>query len=307
MIFDGPATSNYDVDLGTYPLSDWFYMTAYQINSIAAQNLQKFQGPPAPDNMLVNGTNVNANGGGSYSRTIIQSGKSYRLRLINTAVDQYLQVSLDGHPFSVISTDFVPIKPFTANWLLMGIGQRYDVIITANQTADNYWFRANVARACLSDNNGIGRAIWTYSNIKPSTPSTTALPGEPQSCVEPGPLTPFWPQPVPSGSFQSSVNSLSVNFTAAEVIPGQGAVIVWALNDTSINVDWANPTLSYIFNGNTSYPDSMAVLPTAPQGQWNYWLIQQPPNFPPIAHPIHLHGMLFSPIVLGGSVGIEQH
>lgn len=53
----------------------------------------------------------------------MESGKKYRLRLINMSVDNYIQVSLDGHPFEVITADFIPIQPFAAEWLVMGIGQ----------------------------------------------------------------------------------------------------------------------------------------------------------------------------------------
>lgn len=46
-------------------------------------------------------------------------------------------VSLDQHTFSVIASDFVPIVPYSADWIFVGIGQRYDVVITANQTSGN--------------------------------------------------------------------------------------------------------------------------------------------------------------------------
>ena len=60
---DGPATANYDEDLGTLPLSEWYYKPGFELNE-QAQHSQR--GPPVPDNILVNGTHVNANGGGSY-------------------------------------------------------------------------------------------------------------------------------------------------------------------------------------------------------------------------------------------------
>ena len=66
---DGPHSGNYDVDLGTYPVNDWFYQTSFEINSLALQNLQEFQAPPPADNILINGTNKNpVNGGGKYNQ-----------------------------------------------------------------------------------------------------------------------------------------------------------------------------------------------------------------------------------------------
>lgn len=51
MIFDGPATSNYDEDLGVYPINEWYYQTAFQMNAIASQNLQNKESVPPADNM----------------------------------------------------------------------------------------------------------------------------------------------------------------------------------------------------------------------------------------------------------------
>lgn len=133
---NGPATSNYDIDLGVMPMTDWYYITAFQAARRAAVSTT---GPPQPDNILINGTAKSATGTGAYNKVTIQTGKKYRLRLINTSIDVNLLVNLDGHTFQVIATDFVPVVPYTTTYLQMGIGQRYDVIITANQTAGNYW------------------------------------------------------------------------------------------------------------------------------------------------------------------------
>lgn len=112
---------------------------------------------------------------------------------------------------------------------------------------------------------------------------------EPTSCSEPGPLTPYWSQSVPSDDFQSALQNMNVNLTQAVVVPNGNAIVVWSLNN-SINVDWENPTMSYLLNGNTSYPESINLVPTVDSGSWNYWLIQQADGIPPIPHPVHLHG-----------------
>lgn len=103
-------------------VNDWYYKTASQINAIAADNLQHGAGPPPGDTILINGTNKNAAGGGAYGKVTLTKGKKYLLRLINPSVDAQIRVSLDGHLFNVVTSDLVPIKPFTTNWLLLGIG-----------------------------------------------------------------------------------------------------------------------------------------------------------------------------------------
>ena len=122
LIINGPASANYDTDLGTYTVNDWYYQTAFQIQFETDADLQRGAGPPPANTILINGTNKNANGGGSYGRVVIESGKRYLLRLINTSLDNQIRVSLDGHPFTVITSDLVPIHPYNTNWILLGIG-----------------------------------------------------------------------------------------------------------------------------------------------------------------------------------------
>lgn len=299
MIFEGPASANYDYDLGIYPLNEWYYQTAFQINSITSQNLQSFAGPPNASNILINGTNQDGYGNGQYSKVSITNGKKYRLRLVNVAVDNYIRVSLDNHPMLIMASDFIPIKPIYANWVLLGVGQRYDVVINANMTSGNFWFRADVAGDCLSGNDGSGLAVWTYSGTNAATPSSTAFAPPAGQCAEPSPVVPYWHQPVPSGSFVGQ--ELDLTITKAVVQPNGDAIFVWALNTTSIDIAWENPTLSYIMNGNSSYPAALEVIPTTSSGSWNYFLIQTAPNLPPIPHPIHLHGHDF--FVIGSGPG----
>lgn len=135
ILINGPATSNYDVDLGTMTVQDWYYQTAYQEALIALQGA-----PPTADNGLINGTMVNAAGGGQYLKTTITKGKRYRLRLINTSMDNHFKVHLDGHNLTVITSDFVPIVPYHADWLFIGIGQSISTfsgqVLTTTQAND---------------------------------------------------------------------------------------------------------------------------------------------------------------------------
>ena len=44
------------------------------------------------------------------------------LILINTAVDTTFVFSIDEHELEVIEADFVPIRPYKSNSILVGIG-----------------------------------------------------------------------------------------------------------------------------------------------------------------------------------------
>ena len=122
IIINGPATANYDVDLGTYFVNDFYYQTATQVTDIVNSNLQNGAGPPPADTILINGTNKNANGGGAYGKVTMTAGKKYLLRIVNPSLDNMIRVSLDNHPFNVVTSDLVPIHPYPTNWLLLGIG-----------------------------------------------------------------------------------------------------------------------------------------------------------------------------------------
>lgn len=124
LIFDGPTTANYDIDLGAYPISDWMYQSSWQVEYLTEVAFQSGGKDNAVmNNILINGTNKNPQGTGKYSTTTIQPGKRYLLRLISMTADNFVQVTLDGHQFEVVAADFIPIKPITANWLLLGSGQ----------------------------------------------------------------------------------------------------------------------------------------------------------------------------------------
>jgi FtsP/CotA-like multicopper oxidase with cupredoxin domain len=116
IIINGPSTSNYDIDLGALPMTDWYRAPLFQIYA------SKPSGPPTSDSLLSNGTGV-FNGTGSYATTTLIPGKKHKLRLINTSTSSFLHVALDQHTFTVIAADFVPIRPFTTSNLSLAIGK----------------------------------------------------------------------------------------------------------------------------------------------------------------------------------------
>lgn len=58
-------------------------------------------------------------------------GQRIRIRIINAAADTAFRVALAGHSMTVTHTDGFPISPTTVDALLIGMGERYDVIVTA--------------------------------------------------------------------------------------------------------------------------------------------------------------------------------
>ncbi|KAI9653733.1 MAG: hypothetical protein M1821_006927 [Bathelium mastoideum] len=302
IVIDGPASTNYDIDIGPYPITDWYYNTVFQIEDIANQNLQNEQSAPEPDTILVNGTNQNADGGGAYNIQTVIAGKKYRLRLINTSVDNSLRASLDNHTFTVITSDFVPIKPFQTNWILLAIGQRYDVVFTANQTAGNYWFRVEAADDCDSSNGFYGRSIFTYSTVASDIPTSNS--STPDSVCQPeGTITPYVSNMVPNTTFLAQLGDFEVDLTESQLTTNGQNIAAWGINLTAIDIDWRDPTLEYVITGNTSYPQVYNLVEIPTPGTWTYWIIQETAGTAvPIPHPMHLHGHDY--YILGNGTGV---
>ncbi|KAF2642709.1 hypothetical protein P280DRAFT_396548 [Massarina eburnea CBS 473.64] len=310
IIIDGPASSNYDIDLGAMPLTDWYYQDSWVVGLQAHASLQAFAAPPPADTILINGTNMSPNNQtGAYSKTTgLVAGKKYRLRLINISVDNPLRVSLDGHPFTVITSDLVPIKPWTTNWILIAIGQRYDVIFTAtaaNAKVGNFWLRVHYAAQCLSsgNNNPNALGIFSYANAPSGNPASTAY-TEPADCIEPlSNLVPWVSNTVNSTAFLNQVGNLEVDISVPGLDGNGQNIVIWGVNLSAIDVNWDKPTTQYVKDGNTSYPTNLNLIELPTEGIWSYWIIQEPSNSPvPIPHPIHLHGHDF--YVLGTGSGI---
>jgi FtsP/CotA-like multicopper oxidase with cupredoxin domain len=62
-------------------------------------------------------------------------GQRVRLRLINAAADTAFRVALGGHRLTVTHTDGFPVAPVTVDTILIGMGERYDVVVTLGSGA----------------------------------------------------------------------------------------------------------------------------------------------------------------------------
>jgi multicopper oxidase len=58
-------------------------------------------------------------------------GQRVRIRIINAGSDTAFRVALAGHRMTVTHTDGFPVQPVDVDAVLVGMGERYDVIVTA--------------------------------------------------------------------------------------------------------------------------------------------------------------------------------
>ncbi|KAI0196089.1 laccase [Xylaria flabelliformis] len=291
---NGPSSANYDIDLGTYPINDFYLASSEAI--VKASQLGA--AGPTSDNVMFNGTNVNPSGnGGAYSIINLTPGKTHLLRLYNPSAQHHYQVSIVGHNLTVIETDLVPVKPITTDNLFLAIGQRAHVLITANQKAGNYWMNVTmpVANKCGVSYNPFPAAIVHYTNVAEGNPTETGTVPANSGCTDSLLYEPIVSQVADPATFGYTEDNTVVMTSVST------PTVHWVINGSSISnssmrADWDRPVIDYVLSGNTSYPASENLITINEKDTWTYWVVESTSTGP---HPMHLHGHDF--LVLGTS------
>jgi FtsP/CotA-like multicopper oxidase with cupredoxin domain len=202
-----------------------------------------------------------------------------------------------------LASDFVAIQPYTTDFIDISLGQRYDVIIEANQAVGSYFLRAATQGACPStcDNTAFGLAngIFIYSGASDDLPSSSPNfnPGDVAGICQDEPITSLIPVVTKSAGTSSAFAAQASTLPAGELstvaTADDGAVFRWYLNGNTMDVNPGLTTLDQLATAssamsNTSYSDAENVaIITQGADQWVYFVIQNE-FFAP--HPLHLHG-----------------
>ncbi|PYH75564.1 extracellular dihydrogeodin oxidase/laccase [Aspergillus uvarum CBS 121591] len=276
IVINGPATANYDVDLGHVFLNDWYHKTADQLVLEAAT-----EGPPTAPNGLINGTNTWGSQGSRFETTL-EAGKRYRMRLVNAAADQHFRFMIDNHTLEVIANDFVPIVPWNTTQLSIGMGQRYDIIVTGKQlTSGDFWLRAIPQSACSeTEATDLVKGIVRYGNRSTADPTTTAY-SYTDSCEDEAPFN-----LVPHLALNAS-SAYAYNDREDVEVQVTDNAMLWLMNKTSFDTQWEYPTLLQVAEGNSTWLAKQRVIHLPGVDKWVYMVIHSPFAQD---HPMHLHG-----------------
>lgn len=125
----------------------------------------------------------------------VEEGKSYRFRLIGAQSVYAYNFSIDAHRLTVIATDGYFVQPTEADFVIVHTGERYDVIVTANQTNQtDYWIRARTLEVDIPNNTALppyplldneALAILHYSSAPIPTPlDYDGIESQPRNCSE---------------------------------------------------------------------------------------------------------------------------
>lgn len=154
----GPTSRNYDHQIAPIVMTDWSHTPVF-VGDSADNILQNGIGHIG----FINDTNpqeileLELENIPSFNEVVFQQGVTYLLRLINGAADTTFVFSIDNHNMTVISTDFVAIEHYETDHVVVGIGQRYNVLVKAQPyppiaANGNYWIRTKPASDCSGKN-----------------------------------------------------------------------------------------------------------------------------------------------------------
>ncbi|KAL9101309.1 MAG: hypothetical protein Q9163_003421 [Psora crenata] len=174
-----------------------------------------------------------------FSKFRVQAGKTYKLRAINAGAGSLLGFSIDNHELTIVANDFVDIEPYKTTMVILGAGQRSDLIFTP-KTNESVWMRAqSLGRGCSRSFDSPARALVLVNNASESTiPVTTSWPPPPDDgqCAN----TP----PDPSVTYDLTINSI-FNETGHRL---------FVMNGSPFQANYNHPILLLADQKNYSYP-----------------------------------------------------
>jgi FtsP/CotA-like multicopper oxidase with cupredoxin domain len=296
IVVHGPQTAAYDIDIGPVILSDWYHDDYFTIVNITMNG-----GIPLSNNNLINGkmnypcanTTFVCTPNAGISKFSFQSGKKYRLRLINTSAEGIQKFTIDGHTFTVIANDFVPINPYTTNVITLGVGQRSDVIVEAvGNSGDAFWMRSELGNARDASNPGCSfsdgistqavAAVYYENADTNSSPNTTAswTTAQLQHCGNDDlslttALCKITPDAVPA-----TAEVIDITFGS------NGTNFVWFMNNSTFRGDYNHALLSAVNQGNLTFEKEWNVFNFGSNSSVQIHV----QNHFFVAHPMHLHG-----------------
>ncbi|KAF8890409.1 Cu-oxidase-domain-containing protein [Infundibulicybe gibba] len=218
---------------------------------------------PVSDSGTVNGAG-RFNGGPAVPWSVVNvvAGKRYRFRIINQSARNVFTMSIDSHTLTVIEADGVATQSMTVDTLDLLAGQRYSVVVHANQPVANYWINAPFVGGAPARN--------LHQNATLSVPSSATLPLVPTPVMVP-----------------------DVNITLDLVVTDGKAI--WNVNNISYlhpTVPTLNKVLAGPVNASSFDPtENTFILPAHKTIQITF-----PPTDDDDAHPLHLHGNNFQVI-----------
>ncbi|KAK3984630.1 laccase [Cladorrhinum sp. PSN332] len=321
----GPSSANYDKGRDPIIVTDWSPRSAFEDWQRELVPKPSF---PKMNSVLINGQ---GNFAGAFDRNkfsmSVEKGKKYLLRIINTSVDTTYILSIDNHNLTVTTTDFVPIKPYNTNRVVVGIGQRYHAVLDATpidngalSAEGNYWIRAIPADGCKGFEDGNEpderQGVLRYNATSTGVPTSFRDSGKAfdTQCRDEHfhklhPVVKWDVAPFELSSLPTEDSKWDVGKMNHPDRPERGDNFTWwALGNHPLWLNFSDPTLLNL-SSTTWQDDYVVVSKNGTADTWVYLVVTGPSgltvpvganrSFFPVAHPMHLHGHDFALLAQG--------
>lgn len=217
------------------------------------------------------------NGKSSNGQTpfVVQPGQRLRLRFLNASATTNYVIALDGHPLVVTHADGNRVQPVSVQAIPIGIGERYDAIVTCNNPGT--WSLA--VSSLLSRASTLVRGVVQYAGSTAAVPAPAFVPSNLSggAMLSYAQLASFFPvQPI------TATPNRSYTATLAMQMGGGMGNMTWTINGQA----WPNVTPFVAAAGEQVQMTFVNQMMGA--GQW---------------HPMHVHGHFFR---LMGTAGGTQ-
>ncbi|PNF18423.1 hypothetical protein B7P43_G09045 [Cryptotermes secundus] len=146
--------NRYDVDVPEHTLMilDWMNTTAEE----RFPGLTRREPGQLPSTFLLNGRGRPKLEAGQergplvpYNEVWMERGKRFRLRFVAALCTVCgVQISIEAHDMTLIATDGTPVNPVNIKSVQLFSGERYDVVVNANQSPGTYWIHMRGLGEC---------------------------------------------------------------------------------------------------------------------------------------------------------------
>ncbi|KAI1634742.1 multicopper oxidase-domain-containing protein [Biscogniauxia mediterranea] len=290
----GPSSVNYDIDIGPIMVNDWWHEDYYTVvEEVMSPN---FTGHIFSDNNLINGrmsfdcstvdpgNAAKCTNDAALSKFRFQSGKTHRLRFINSGSEGTQRISIDGHNMTVIANDFTPIVPYDTQVVTLGVGQRVDVVVHAH--ADDpkaaFWLRANMTSCSFAKRPDALAAIYYEQADADAAPASAPWDvRDPGTCANDDlALTkPLVPAALPAPSWTQNMDIATFKNASGNLL--------WKFGGVTARVDFNDPTLLQAARGDLLFEPEMNVINYGTNSSIRF-IVNNPTG---AAHPMHAHGL----------------
>ncbi|KAJ2928522.1 hypothetical protein H1R20_g8580, partial [Candolleomyces eurysporus] len=290
-----PHLSLYDEDNANtvITLGDWYHLPAPGIQATYLAGNHE----PVPDSGTINGIGRYVGGPAvTRARVNVVQGKKYRLRIVNISAYGSFEFSIENHSFTIIEVDGINHVPKTVGGFEIFAGQRYSVVLNANQPIRNYWIRAPMDLQHSSDNDNLDEenvyAVLHYDGA-PNAEPTTRRDRSPSNVLQEHTLVPL-ENPGPPGGSAPADRIIDLRYSR-----DTSGGTKWKFNGIQYHSP-STPTLLQILGGASNPGDFTTSEHTLVLNHNEVVEIHLHGSANGHVHPFHLHGHAFD-IIQGES------